>query len=456
VSLSPARAAALAVVARVRKRKAYAHETLHAVLRSSGVTPRDRAFATRLAYGTIAAVGVLDEALVKHLDAPGQLEPGVRDALRIAAYEILFMRTPVHAAVDQGVEAVRSVKPRATGLANAVLRRLAEEAGSFPWGDPKQDVSALARSTGHPVWIAEMLVQEHGWDAAGSIMCANQEGAPLFLWVNQFATDPSRDVLQVLEEDGADAVPYAHAGCLHARDAAAAISGVGVRDGLVLVTDAASQVAALACDPGPGDLVVDLAAGRGTKTIGLQACAIRNGGEAEVWAVDIHHHKIREIKKRAELWQVPRIRTVTADALNMKALVEAGVPAQADVVLVDVPCSGLGSLRRHPDKTWQLSAEDIPRLAILQRSLLAAAARLVRPGGAIVYATCTISVRENENIVRGFLDSSPGRDFTSEGLEGRLPDFWQKDVGPEGWFRTVPSLGGPDGHFVARLVRNQG
>src|SRR5450759_4294271 len=137
--VSPARRAAYEVVRRVRERDAYGPQTLDAVLGRARLTPQDAAFATRLARGTLASLGTLDDALDRFIAKPAKVEPQVRDAMRVAAYELLFARTPARAAVNEGVESVRRVRPQAAGMANAVLRRLADAAGDFPWGDPDTD-----------------------------------------------------------------------------------------------------------------------------------------------------------------------------------------------------------------------------------------------------------------------------------------------------------------------------
>ena len=181
MSASPARTAALEVVTRVRERDAYAHETLDAVLKRTRLDPRDAALATRLAYGTVAARGTLDEAVARVADTGTTLEPRVADALALGAYEILFADTPRHAAVSEAVELVRASRPRAAGLANALMRRLATASDEFPWGDPASDIEALARFHAHPSWLATLWVDELGRSNAEAVMSADNLPAPLYL-----------------------------------------------------------------------------------------------------------------------------------------------------------------------------------------------------------------------------------------------------------------------------------
>jgi 16S rRNA (cytosine967-C5)-methyltransferase len=287
VSLSPARRAALAVLRRVREREAFGPETLDAVLRASGLSPQDTAFATRLTYGTLESVGTLDEALDRFLSRPSEVEPAVRDALRLAAYELLFARTPARAAVNEGVDAVKAVRKQAASVANAVLRRLAEAAPTFPWGDPDTDDDALARACAHPRWMVDLFVADLGRERAVEMLRADAEPAPLYLWHNPFAGSIV-EALDMLTEDGAAPTLDEPPGCIRVADAQAAVRGRAVATGRVLVTDAAAQVAARLCEPAPGAVVVDLAAVRGTKTAQLQALAVAAGGPADIRALDVH------------------------------------------------------------------------------------------------------------------------------------------------------------------------
>ena len=209
MSASPARRVAREVVTRVRERSAYAHELMDSALRSAALSPADAALATRLAYGTLQAEGTLLEVLDRYLGGK-RVEPRISDALRISAYEILFMRSETRAAVHQGVELVREVRKQAAGLANAVLRRLAEDAPGFPWGDPATDVHALARLHAHPVWLAEMWIEELGREAAEQVMAADNTPAPLYLAANRFAGS-AEAAREVLRSDGARPHPGAHA-----------------------------------------------------------------------------------------------------------------------------------------------------------------------------------------------------------------------------------------------------
>lgn len=448
--VSPARRAAYEVVRRVRERDAYGPQVLDAVLTRAAMPAEESALATRLARGTLASLGTLDDALDRFLSKPGALEPQVRDALRVAAYELLFARTPARAAVHQGVESVRRVRPQAAGLANAVLRKLADAVPSFPWGDPATDLGALARLTAHPLWLVERLVADLGEQPARGVLAADDAPAPLYLAHVPFAGS-FEEALAQLVADGADPVAGPLPGSIEARVPGAAVRGRAVAEELVLVADAAAQFAPVAAAPAPGGLVVDVAAGRGTKTVLLQAAASRAGGLARIVALDLHAFKSEVLRARLDRLGVPDVTVVTGDAVDPESV--AGVPAlgSADVVLLDVPCSGTGALRRHPEKRWRLTPEQVSELAALQRSLLTSAARLVRPGGIVVYSTCSILQEENRDVVGYFLQGEAGTGFRVRGVADAVPGVWAPFVTPEGYFQSLPAVGGPDGHFVAVL-----
>ncbi len=451
MSVTAARAVTLKVLAAVRERHAYLAPVLETQLGRASLSDADHALVTRLARGVIETLGTLDEVIDGRVSKPGAVEPRVRDALRMAAYEILFMRTPARAAVHQGVEAVRRVRPQAAGLANAVLRRIADEAETFPWGDAAADISALARSTGHPVWLAELIADENDFEVARAILEADNAPAPLYLRHNPFRASFDT-ALEVLREDGAE--PFSappDAACVVVQNERAAVRGLALAGGYFLVTDAAAQVAPLAVEAKPGMTILDAGAGRGTKTLFLQATAVALGGPARIVSLDVHEFKTKLLRQRMDGLAVPGVEAITGDILDPSAIPTP--PGGFDAVLLDAPCTGLGTLRRHPEQRWNVSADDVPRMADLQLKMLSALASLVRPGGHVVYSTCSITRAENDGVVGKFLAESAGNAFRSVSVSSTVPHEWQRHVTSQGWFRSVPEHDGPDGHFVARLMK---
>ncbi len=449
MTASPGRLAAREVITRVRSRDAYAHETLDTVLQERKLDAREAAFATRLAYGAVASRGTLDEAIARFVSDPSKLEPLVSDALALSAYEILFAETPARAAVSQGVDLVKDVQPRAAGLANAVLRRLAQAAPEFPWGDPAHDRAALARKYAHPRWMVERIILDRSEDRALPMLQADNEPGPLFL-----ADLPHRgaDVAAELSQRGVETEPCDPPGCLRALAPAAAVKS-GLLGKSVLVIDSGAQMAVAALNVASGGRYLEIGAGRGSKTLLAASRAMAGGEPARIVAVDLHAFKLERLTRAAADLGIAGVEVAAVDATDAVALKAATDAVPFDAILIDAPCSGLGTLRRHPDRRWRATREEPAALAALGGALLNAAAPLVKPGGFVVYSTCTVLREENEDVVLGFLASEQGRDFRIDSLEADVPAAWRSSLTAEGFLQTMPSPDGPDGHFVARLVR---
>ncbi|MDR0514802.1 MAG: hypothetical protein LBG81_06550, partial [Coriobacteriaceae bacterium] len=426
--LSPARKAAWEVGILARKRSAFVQEVIASNIDASAMTPADKAFATRLALGVAATWGTLDELIDRFLDSPEGLQAEVRDALRISCYEMLFLGKSPHAAVDQGVELVRSVTHRATGLANAVLRKIAAAKKDFPFGDPAHDLAALARLHAFPLWLASLLVHELGWQKAASFMEASNQPPPIYLAVNPLKCDED-EVIALFDRLQIPYAPFAAPygtipGCLRLLDPHALRHRQLARlfdEGKVLVSDAASQmVAALALPVQNPASFLEIGAGRGTKTILLQGNALRRfGNQMSLSILDSHHFKVRMTQERSVAYGVRIDHAFTLDATLPLELSEGLGGLRYDAVLVDAPCSGLGTLRRHPEIRWKLTPEAIASVAAVQEAMLAQAAALVAPGGMLTYSTCTVGALENEGQVGRFMKSEAGKAFRLLPVSGK-------------------------------------
>ena len=445
---TPARLAALEVLRLQRERDAYAHELIASRIDGSDLSTPDRAFATRLVLGVVSCQGTLDEVLDRSMNSPDDVKPDVRDALRISAYEIVFLRKSAHAAVDQGVELVRHVAPKAVRLANAVLRRTVELAKEFPFGDPSRDLAALARLYAFPEWLACRLVEELGAADAAAFMRASNEPAPLFVALNACA-GPDEPTLRALERAGVEYAPALPAGrpvegCYELSDARALARPAVERllsGGRMLVSDAASQLVASAVLPAKRpESLLEIGAGRATKTILLQSAACRRwGAQIEGYvALDLHEFKTRLLLERAERYGVKVREAIAADALKLD---EALGRRRFDVVFIDAPCSGLGTLRRHPEIRWRIRPESFAAFARTQLGMLRSAAGHVERGGVLAYATCTVAPEENTQVVTGFLKTQEGRSFTLAPIDG----------GSCVSTRLAP--GSCDAHFAVRFLR---
>ena len=440
-----ARRAALSLVSERRRRSARARELLRSSEALSALDERERSLAVRLVMGVTAAEGELDRVLDAHLAHGVRLEPRVRDALRLAAFEILYLKTPRSAAVSQGVELVRGVAPRAAGLANAVLRRVSTEdvavldearrrvtSGSFDAGD-------LARVGALPLWLCERMVASVGPAEAAALASAALAPAGSFVAANR-VRHTAGEARALLEQAGCEPTPGPLPGSfvLGAPSRLAPSGLVGRVD--VLPCDLAAQEVVHAAAPAPGSRVLEVGQGRGTKTILLEGEAVAAGGACEVVAVEVDPKKSELAARRmARAGVAGHVTCVAADARAL-ADPEAGLPEPLctpfDLVFVDAPCSGTGTLARHPEIAWSLAPEAPAELAELQGQILAASATRVAKGGALVYATCSVLAQENEDVARAFLASPAGAGF--ELVEAR---------------RTAQL--NADTHFYARLRRRE-
>lgn len=452
-----ARELALAAIHQLRERDAFAQDVIAKTIDVSSLPREDRAFATRLVLGVVSMRGTLEDIVTGCMDSPDDAAPAVRDALCLSAYEIVFLQKSPHAAVDQGVELVKSVTPRAGGLANAVLRRVVRAKEAFPFGDPRTDIAAYARLHGFPVWLAKRLIIELGPQGARDFMVASNEPAPVYIAVNALKTANDEEVVSVLTAAHAEpeavvlggrAVP----GCYRVSSGVPLLDGRVRRmlnQGLLLVSDATSQAVAdlVVGDAAPNSLL-EIGAGRATKTILDQSIAYRRFGKQipEYVAVDVHAFKTKLLQERAEQYGAQVSEAIVGDATDLRALV--GERA-FDRVFIDSPCTGLGTLRRHADIRWRLTPEAIAQAAELDARLLQAAASHVAPGGILAYATCTITHEENADAVEAFLATEAGASF--EVVPCRNPEL---DIELP-FFSTSLEPGGPDAHFLALLCRKR-
>jgi 16S rRNA (cytosine967-C5)-methyltransferase len=408
VSVSPARRAAYETVLRVFEQEAYADRAFPSS--AAGLEPRDRALAQRLAYGTIQRVRTLDHGIETLGRRPlGKLDPPVRVALRLGAYQLAFSEVAAHAAVNESVELVRATGlERAVGFTNAVLRRLALGLRELLDALPEETATQAALKHSYPDWVAELWWQELGPEETLALMRAHNE--PPETVVRRNARKEG--------EVGGNPDPEVP-GALHVQR----VDEAALAAGLIWPQSRASQLAGLCVASREGERVLDLCAAPGGKATQVAG---------EVTAVEIHPGRARQLEENCARLGATNVRVVCADALALP-----GELRDFDRVLVDAPCSGLGVLAARPDLRWRARA-----LPDLQRSLLRVAAERVRPGGTVVYSVCTMSTAENEAIV-----DETGLEV--EPLDREWPQFAHPRR-PE-FLLTLPHRHRTSGFFIARL-----
>ena len=440
-----ARRIALDVLGRVEATDAYANVLLDDRLLRSGLPPADRALATELVYGVLRWRGALDWRLAPLLDRPvAALDPTVRLLLRLGAYQLTFLtRIPDFAAVDETVSLAHAVGAgRASGYVNAVLRRVAREP-TRPEPDAAEDPLAYWTGPGsHPAWLVERWLRRLGREEAAALMTANNRVPPLVVVVNRLRASAD-DVERVLRGAVPEVVPgRSIPGTFACRGAGSPRDLPGFRQGAFLPMDEAAALPVLALDLAPGEHALDACAGGGGKTA-LMAASV--GPTGQVLALDRSPRAIRRLTEATARLGLASVRATLYDACH------AGDAwaGQFSRVLLDAPCSGLGTLRRRPEIKWRRRPEDVPRAAALQSALLAGVAEALSPGGLLVYSTCSLEPEETDQVIDEFLAR-----HTAFTLQAPGPDLqgFADPVRP-GILRAWPHRHDTDGFFVARLRR---
>ena len=442
-----ARALAWRILQRVEA-GGYADALLGSQLHDSGLTARDQALATRLVYATLAWQVYLDHIAAAFSRRPPQdLDAPVRTLLRLALCQICVLtKIPPFAAVDTAVSLAKTFRRGAGSFVNAVLRRAAAGWQDVQFPSPAEDaIGYLALRLSHPRWLVERWVERYGVEPTEALLRANNEPAPTVLRTNRCRIDPA-DLLQRLRAAGHDVQPawYSPVGItLNAAGRPEAIPGYD--DGLFSLQGEASQLVGFLVGARPGASVLDACAAPGGKATHL-AELMQNCGR--IVALDTRARGIQRVERMGRRLGLSIIETTVADAAAAHPL-PAG--EQFDCVLVDAPCSGLGTLREHPEIKWRRTPADIAALAALQRQLLLNLAPHVRPGGALVYATCTLTHEENDDVHDAFLRACPM--FAVDDPRLFLPGSAHAVIAGDGTLRTFPHRHGLDGFFAVRLKR---
>jgi 16S rRNA (cytosine967-C5)-methyltransferase len=419
MSSESARSLALNVLVRVSRDQAYAAAALAQALTESNLPAAERALATELAYGVLRTEPYLRRRLGRHTDLE-RTELEVLTILLVGAYQIEFLdRVPDHAAVSESVNLARTVGSWASGFVNAVLRKVAADADARL---PRDE----AIWTSVPAWLRKRLEREAGEEAARALLVPAQAPRP------DLRQRPGRPL-----PDGVEVAPTVLPGAYRFLEGGDPRQNVGFSRGDFVVQELGSQMVAHLAAAGPGDRVLDACAGRGQKT----ACLLDAG--ADVVATDLHEHKLRALTE-----EMARLGLVT-----QTAVVDWTTPAPDefvgafDVVLLDAPCTGTGTLRRRPEIMRRLGADSPRELAELQIQLLRQTARCLRPGGRLVYSICSVLREEAEDVVAAAADVL---------VPSPLPAFaWAGFPSGATSLRLLPTTTQSDGYFVAQLVRVQ-
>lgn len=420
--------------------------TLKKQIAAAGLDSRDAALATNLCFGVVQNQILLDFYLSKFSNIPlKRMESKVLQSLRLGAYQMVFLtKIPHSAAVDCSVELAKkySKNKRAPGMVNAILRSLQRNLDHLPTISQKDPVEYLSILYSHPQWLVRELLMSLGSSGAAQALQANNSQPPMTAQVNTLKTDTA-SLTEQLKCSGVDVQPHPWLPECLILSRTGNLEGLpAFQNGLFYIQDPASRLAVMAAGITAGMRVLDACAAPGGKSF---AAGIAMEGRGEVISCDLHPHKKKLIANGAQRLGLELIRAVTADGREYRPEWDAGF----DCVLVDAPCSGLGVIRKKPDIRYK-DPEPLRQLPEVQRAILENTSRYVRPGGTLLYSTCTVLDRENRQVVEAFLSGHP--EFVLEPFQ--LPE----PVGQvsEGQITLWPQLHGTDGFFIAKLRKRGG
>jgi len=444
-----ARSLALDILAAAQKQGRSVEELLAATLKAQPLPRPERAFLLELVQGVKRWELKLDYLISQASALPlKKLHPMVLLILRLAAYQLLMLdRVPVRAALHEaGLEVkARRLPPAYGGFINAVLRRLA--AGDWmAWPDREADpVAALSLAHSHPPWLVRRWLERWGLEQTEAVLAANNRIPPLTIRLNPLKTD--RETLRKrLAEEGVESGPcrFSPVGLRLTAIKAAPREIPSYREGWWLFQDEAAQLVTELLPQAEGKRLLELGAGRGGKTTHL-AEKLRGGW---LLAVDRHQGRLQELAVNLKRWGALGVQPLRAEAAGTWPVKEQ----RLDGAVIDAPCSALGILRRHPEIKTRLQEDDLPTFPPRQRAMLEAAAVALRPGGWLLYITCTIEPAENEELLESFLKAHP--EFRLATDSRLLPEPARSLVAPPGYFRTSPAEHDLDGFFAALLAKD--
>ncbi|WP_089967611.1 16S rRNA (cytosine(967)-C(5))-methyltransferase RsmB [Lihuaxuella thermophila] len=448
-----ARECALDILIKIEQNQSYSNLALNRFLVASGLNERDKRLVTELVYGCIQRLNTLDWIL-NHLVKKGidSLEPWVRQVLRMGIYQLTYLdKIPERAAVHESVQISKKRGHKGiAGLVNGVLRSYLRRKEELAPPARPQTLQEKAIAYSHPEWLIKRMEQAYGEETTRLALLANHVPPKVSIRVNTLKINRDDFVGKWNEEQEGEAVPSSVSpeGVIIKRGGNPAYSRL-YEEGYCTIQDESSMLVGRVLAPRPGMRVLDACAAPGGKTTHL---AEQMNNEGLILACDIHPHKMELIRENAGRLGITIVEPQLADARELPGRLppEAGF----DAILLDAPCSGLGVIHRKPDIKWSKEARDIDALVQVQKELLDAAASMLKPGGTLVYSTCTWEPRENQEQLAAFLSRHPGF----------KPDFRLAEVLPEqvrgsavlgeGWVQILPHHFQSDGFFIARLVKN--
>jgi 16S rRNA (cytosine967-C5)-methyltransferase len=440
------RGLAVDILAKVETRKAYADVLLDQTLKAKSLSSPDRALLTELTYGTLRWRGRLDAHLAPLLRRPlEKTDPFLKNLLRLSLYQFIFLdRIPDYAAVNEAVELTKSrAGGKAGGFVNGVLRNFLREAKQVAKPDLKESpINAVAEYWSHPDWLVEKWLRYFSTTETEALLQANNQEAPLVLRTN-LRHGTREGLLELFQSRNIQAspAPWSPQG-ITVQSKGLVENLPGFHEGNFQVQGEASQLVAYLLDPQPGERVLDACAAPGGKTTQIAELMDDRG---VVVATDISAKGLKRLQENAIRLRLESIRAFQAD---LSKPLSRSLSQPFDRILIDAPCSGFGTLRSHPEIKWNRGEADIKRLSELQEKILVNAASNLKPGGVLVYSTCTLIDDENERVVKTFLQQQ--KEFVLDGATAYLPQPARSLV-RDNYFMALPHKHNTDGFFAARM-----
>lgn len=442
------REVALDILLQIEKNQAYSNLLLNQSIKREKLNEKDVGLLTEIVYGTLQRKNTLDYYLQSFVKGGlKKLDQWVLVLLRLSLYQIIYLdRVPERAVVHEAVEIAKKKGHKGiSAMVNGTLRSILRQ--GIPTLDKVSDSNEkLSLLWSHPSWLVERWIEQFGQEKTKAMCEINLLPPSVTARVNQVITKDRNEMIELLAKEGVEAKE----GDLSI-DALSIVKGTLpntklFKDGALTIQDESSMLVARALGPKPGMKVLDSCAAPGGKTTHI---AELMNNEGEIYALDLHEHKVKLIDEQASRLKLSIIKTKATDSRMAGDLFEK---ESFDCILVDAPCTGLGVIRRKPDIKWQKQVEDIEKITTIQKAILEAVAPLLKRGGRLVYSTCTIDELENELVVRGFLEHH--RDFQlDKTLTERLP-LKAQSYCKDGMVQLLPSDFGTDGFYIASMIKN--
>ena len=418
---------------------------------ASHLNERDRAFIFHLVQGVFRWRLRLDWIIRQNIHFPfKKIDPPVLNILRLALYQILFMdRTPESAAVNEAVKQAKiAASDHVVSFVNGILRHICREKEQIALPDREKDpVHYLSVFYSYPSWLVEKWIREMGTDSTESILSAGNRIPGIVIRVNTLKVDRA-DLIKRLEAEGVEGKPtlYSPQG-IAVQELKRPIDQLNAyKQGLFQVQGEAAQICTHLLSPKPGERILDICAGLGGKSTHI---AELMEGKGDIVSLDMNHNRLISLAHSSRRLGIDSIQSIVADAGTHPLPMRGN---SFDKILIDAPCSALGTISRHPDAKWMRDECDIKRLSILQNRILDNASPFLREGGKLLYVTCTISSEENDEVVSTFL--ARDRAMVLEDLRHKVPKWGIDLIDDHGFLKTLPHIHGMDGFFAALFVKN--